>query len=294
VNIPPAGSEAFVAVAGADRTAFTQLVKRALSGQLVVAADLSRLRYKTHLHVAVDAAGRPDLAVWTEETSGFRGQGTYVFAASPTRNVVLEVPHPITDGGTLEEGVFLMQRLGARALFIAGTERCADRELSPCGRHEPTRACDDLIRMSDAAHFTDDLFQAAHAAAAALESAPITVSLHTHVEVLGEPLIMISDGTRRPAAQASLTGRMRAALWEHGLQTASCNWPADGTLRLCGDGNVQGRLSNGAVDACLDEPVASLEHFLYIEQVLSLADVPDTLLGALEAVMPAIELARRH
>ena len=58
------------------------------------------------------------------------------------RNVIVEVPHPIFDINTPEEGSDIFQGLAARALFIAGTHRCAnpDTQSGCSGRPRPVVA----------------------------------------------------------------------------------------------------------------------------------------------------------
>src|SRR5436190_17546117 len=86
-----------------------------------------------------DNSGKSYL-VAQERSTGFRGLGTYVVALNYARNVIVEVPHPIFDKNTEEEGSYIFQGLAARALFIAGTHRCASPD-TKSGCSGTTTAC---------------------------------------------------------------------------------------------------------------------------------------------------------
>jgi hypothetical protein len=196
---------------------------------------------------------------------------------------VIEVPHPLADAGTLEEGVQVFLQAHAGALLIAGTHRCADVESTPCVGAEATNACAGRIRISDPAHFVASLFQRAHQALARQWPASAAVSLHAHADAAGEPAVTVSEGTRQARAADAPGNHLRDGLRVAGYTAASCNAAADGTPRLCGESNVQGRASNGAADACLHDASATSGRFLHVEQGATALGNPAALAAAVAA-----------
>jgi hypothetical protein len=206
------------------------------------------------------------------------------------RNVIVEVPHPIFDKNTPEEGSDIFQGLAARALFIAGTHRCANlRTESGCSGR--TKACGGgsiPVRISDAPHFTGNFMYAGHGAALQLDPQPISLNLHGNES---EPVaVTLSDGTLFAGRRTDLVQQLRRALLARigAEKVKSCNWPSDGltAANLCGTTNVQGRLSNGSPEACRRNAAGASGLFLHIEQHQNIRDDPVLLIQALQDVLP--------
>jgi hypothetical protein len=235
-----------------------------------------------------DDSGKSYL-VAQERSTGFRGLGTYVVDLNYARNVIVEVPHPIFDENTEEEGSDIFQGLAARALFIAGTHRCAnpDKESGCSGM---TTACGGgsiPVRNSDAPHFTRNFMYEGHSAALQLDPQPISLNLHGNSS---EPVdVTLSDGTRVAGAATDLVQQLRGAFLERArtkFSVGSCNWPTDRHGDLCGTMNVQGRLSNGSPDVCHTNATRASGLFLHIEQHEKIRDDPSLLIQALQDVLP--------
>ena len=200
---------------------------------------------------------------------------------------MLETPHPIFDGGTLEEAAAVMRKVGARALFVPGTHRCANLDTA-AGCDGRTNACGgQSYRISDSAHFVGNFFTAAHEATLRLSPKPMAISVHGSA---GEPVdAELSDGTSAPAPAEAFVNRLRNALEKRGIKAGSCNWPADDPKRfhLCGGTNVQGRIANGSPNACTVAAKVSSGLFVHIEQMREVRTNPDYLAGAILDTMPA-------
>ncbi|RKH40208.1 hypothetical protein [Corallococcus sicarius] len=202
-----------------------------------------------------------------------RGGGTFILNLSPARNLWLEAPHADSDEGTLRQTAEQLVTLGARALLLTGSNRCAVTAQSPCSG--TTSVCGTKgLRISDAAHYSNNFFTAAHRALRDTYPDGIAVSVHGMDAGSGPEAAVVSDGTRlqRPG---SLSVRLRDALNTHLVGTRrafSCNAPDDaGKHRtLCGTSNVQGRIDNGAADACFTEAAAPTDRFLHLEQSATL------------------------
>ncbi|WP_147451169.1 hypothetical protein [Corallococcus llansteffanensis] len=202
-----------------------------------------------------------------------RGGGTFIVNLSPARNLWLEAPHADSDEGTLRQTAEQLVTLGARALLLTGSNRCAVATTSPCSG--TTSVCGTKgLRISDAAHYGNTFFTAAHRALRDTYPDAIAVSVHGMDAGDGPEAAVVSDGTsvQRPE---SLSVRLRDALNTHLVGTRkafSCNAPDDaGKHRaLCGTSNVQGRIDNGAADACFTEAAAASDRFLHLEQSATL------------------------
>ncbi len=280
------GSNAFVAPSSDEVAQFEVAIGALLTGSLEDArAILSSLNYD--LYILNDDSGDSYL-VAQERSKGFRGQGTYIVDFENLRNVAVEVPHPLWDRNTPEEGVAVFQALVARALFIAGTHRCANPD-TPSGCSGTTTSCSGPsipVRISDAPHYTGNFMYAAHAATLQLAPPPLAINLHGNAS---EPYaIEISDGTRRFADDTPLVNQLRSALIARSADVGSCNAEEDhlSPANLCGTTNAQGRLSNGSSEPCTMSVAMPSGLFLHIEQHQYVRDDPSVLIDALQAVIP--------
>lgn len=281
------GSNAFVAPPLNEVDGFRLTMQQLLLGDVVSAiSGLNALNYD--LYTLNDDSGK-SYYVAQERSTGFRGLGTYIVDMSYARNVIVEAPHPIWDTNTPEEGSDVFQGLAARALFIAGTHRCANPD-TPSGCSGATTACgcgSIAVRISDAPHFTGNFMYAGHGAALQLAPQPVSLNLHGNSS---EPVdVTISDGTRVAGADTDLVQRLRSALLARSVNVGSCNWPPDGLTaqNLCGATNAQGRLSNGSSEACTMNAANASGLFLHIEQHRNIRDDPSLLIQALQEVLPA-------
>jgi hypothetical protein len=92
-----------------------------------VGRSLEQIGYETI--VFRDADGRASDLLLRERSPGIvQGWGIYLVSARPHANLVVNVPYPVRDGGAFELGLALYNRLGARALVVAGSHT------SPTGR----------------------------------------------------------------------------------------------------------------------------------------------------------------
>jgi hypothetical protein len=284
-TIPNAGSNAFVEPDPGELDQFTNAMQVLLTGDVETARQLLDGVYYD-LFVLNDESG-PTYLVAQERSTPFRGQGTYIVDLQYARNVIVEVPHPLWDINTPEEGVAIFQALGARGLFIAGTHRCAN-PMTESGCSGTTIACgrpEIPVRISDAPHFTRNFMYAAHGAT--LQS-PAALSLNLHGNE-GEPYaVQLSDGTRRFADDTPLVNQLRNTLVARAVDAGSCNWEADGltSSNLCGTTNAQGRLSNNSIDPCTRSASSPSGLFLHIEQHRYIRDNPADLIDALQQVLP--------
>lgn len=265
LSIPGEGSNAFQAPSEDKRSQFYQLIGNFLAGDTNGQDDaLSALGYETE-SLSVD--GEEDVVIALKETGSGTGGGTYLFHQQSSSDLILEVPHPAFDTNTLEQGAFLLKSLSVKALFIAGTHRCANDEASTCSG--TTDACDGSFRISDVAHSTENLFQEAHKAAHDNDPTHKFVSLHGFDQEEGEPEAILSNGTETVVGFLAYVNKLATEIEEQlsGEQfTVSCNGAGEPDFGLCGTTNVQGRYTNGSSDPCQEAATSHTGRFIHLEQ----------------------------
>lgn len=274
VPIAAANSEGFQAPAQGELTAFqthfSDLLEagptpEAVGGLKSLGFSVSRYR---------DGGGGQFLVI--EEDAPRSGAGTFVVNTAPARDVWLEAPHADYDEGTLRQSAVQLTTLGARALLINGSHRCANAEPTPCG--VSTVVCGGKMRVSDSAHNEHTYFTAAHKALRASHPNGIAVSVHG-MDAPGPEAAVISNGTRedRPDAISNrLRDAMNRRLTGSTQRAFSCNDASeDGEYRpLCGTSNVQGRFDNGSSNACTTQAPAAQDRFIHLEQDAALRAPP--------------------
>ncbi len=189
--------------------------------------------------------------VWTPRDEA-AGHARIAFRDRTATGLVLEVPHPSFEIDTREEGILVFERLGARALIIAGGHRCATPDV-PAGCDGTTSVCGGSRQyaISDMAHTEDSAFHTAHLTVSEMFTEDLVVSLHG---MAGDG-VRVSNGTRLATTSASTVGRTTSALSRafptQLVQTCNAFPGASTTSSLCGTTNVQGRHLNGADRACV-------------------------------------------
>ena len=248
---------------------------RALSLLLQGRVDEARWRFSRigFEVVRLDTGMRKLLVVHEAPMSRFRGWGFIAINPAPLRQLVIEAPHPQHDRGTGALAAELMDRLGARALILATTHRCAARRASSCQGH--TGACKQRwsygrYRRSDRAHATNTIFHAAHLELTWAEPSLVVVQVHGFARrPLRRRHVIISDGTRLPGRRGNhangLARIIRAELprRRRGL-VKSCN-ETSRQRYLCGTHNVQGRQLNGSKNPCRRPARRSSNRFVQVE-----------------------------
>ncbi len=265
LSIPGEGTNAFQAPASDKKSTFYDLIKDLLAGTTAGHDDtLSEVGYEL---VSLTVGGEADVVLALTETGSGTGGGTYLFHQESDSDLILEVSHPLFDGNTLNEGAHLLQQLPARALFIAGTHRCANDDLSPCSG--TTDVCGGTLRVSDVAHATDNLFHKAHQAAHDSDPLLKFISLHGFEAEADDPEAIVSNGTETTVGFLAYVNRFASEI-EDALAgeefVISCNGAGELDFGLCGTNNVQGRYTNGSSDACQENASGYSGRFIHLEQ----------------------------
>jgi hypothetical protein len=263
IQPPATGSGIYDAADPARRAALDQSIRalvggdvpRALSAAQAAAYDVCRTDDGGSLVVVL----RPHVT----------GQGHAVVAwrAEGAKPLIVEAPHAFHDVDTELEATEMFLALGARALVVSGIYRCASLAAGPCDGY--TTACTGVpspYTISDAAHNSDMLFQAAHVALAESFAQDFVTSLHG----MPDPGISVSNGTQMsPAAgsfQVRLFGELTAAFPAEQITACQDISGSVANKRWCGSENVQGRHVNGAPDVCAANATVTSNRFVHVEQ----------------------------
>lgn len=280
-SIPKENSNDFIEPSLGQRGVFSSVLADIFRNDLSkISTSLKSINYD--LSIIKDKDTQIVYYVLSEKSNSFKGLGTYIISTNYTRNVIIEVPHPISDSRTDEEGVKILKAIGARGLFIAGTHRCANRTFSTSfGKTKACNGFEEQFRTSDAGHFPNNFFQEAHKVTLTLSTIPLVISLHGNNDDI--PEILLSDGTEVKSSSTSIVNKLKSQLRTN---VGSCNLSSEPNYNLCGTTNIQGTVSNNAANPYAGKAKTSTGLFLHIEQHLNVRSNPTRLINALKIVIP--------
>jgi hypothetical protein len=281
--MPGTGSNGMQVPTAAQIAAWELLVQMVMQGNIPAACQIIHIQgFPYHLVHYTDVVNENE-RYWMlrEDASVSLGWGTYVFRTPEDRQIsledlplVIEVPHPVADWRTDPQGVKIFRQSPARALLVAGTNRCANRAFSTCAGQ--TWACGQLeaYRTSDVAHTDQSMFMATHRALVPCDGTAIALQLHAN-SLANCPDLFISNGTLFPGVRSR-------ALYQAALSTCSefsvdiaDGMGLDGVSECAftGGASAQAVYSNlcaddPSVNACADPPTRppQVEQYISLEQ----------------------------
>jgi hypothetical protein len=282
IDPPLQDSEGYLPPAETLLDAVRSAMEAALAGEgEATLASLTGTGYQ----VCLGAGEEEGLVLWHPEEAGL-GQPLVVWRHRTPRPLVLGVPHPNFELGTLPESVDLFEQLDARALIVSGTHRCANTESSPC--EGETTVCGDgsePFRESDMSHVVESLFQVSHEVLTEAFPDDWIVSVHG----MDGDGISVSDGTTQETHSAAPVAILGAALMDAfpAEEVTSCNdWPgAEVDERFCGEYDVQGRMVNGSNWPCLVAPSSTTDRFVHLEQSIWVRAQSELVVAAFEVAL---------
>jgi hypothetical protein len=284
----PVGSNALTIPAATTSAAFASRVVQILGGDESAACALPA---PYHLLRIVDpSAGMLRVVV---ETDG-QGHpapslfwGTYVApvtAPSPTRDLVVEAPHPIFDTNTEIQATAVFLASGAKQLAIAGAHRCTDTAASACSGTTDACSATAPYRISDAAHTQELPFFAWHALVSGIFTGTF-LQLHGNAEACPDALVSDCSGTWSDAGPAAA---LAGALASRGVSIGQCGAGFPTTAcDLCGTDDVEARMTAGATAACTMTG-STYGRFVHVEQQLVLREAPDGGVGGYQPLIDAV------
>lgn len=272
-------SEKFVEPSFKEKSTFNLIINSILKKGSIrgIERNLNSINYE--LIELKDKKLNKNYIILKEKTKNNKGLGTYIFDLNYKRNVILEVPHPVSDLETETQSFKIFQGIGARAIFIAGAHRCASKKESTCSGKTETCNNSNRFKISDVGHNENTFFQEAHKIT--LEVKSIVISLHGNNDE-DVPDILLSNGTEKKVSSKSLVNRLRDELKTN---VASCNSEKDKNYNLCGTTNIQGRLSNNSKNPCTTNAKSSSDLFIHIEQHLNIRKNATQLIEVLNKVL---------
>jgi hypothetical protein len=271
----------FQTATAGERSDWQDVVALAMSGaweETFAAADLLGLEVVEFLDTATGETFHILRERVVPGEPGFAGRGTYVFfeGAGVRERLVVEIPHPVFDSETLEEGARALVVARPRVALFAGTHR---------NNHLTETTCDGNFdggakyRISDVAHHPDNFFHATHLWLHDNLADMLTVQLHGFCcPGVGSYAALVDDCVASNGIDAVPAANDFTQILEGRIEAQ--NFLADGvdltTVAVFGEdadvlgatNNLQGRISNGVAegDECLNAAVTASGRFYHLEQ----------------------------
>jgi len=224
---------------------------------------------------------------------GFTGMGIFVFYDGPgvRDGVVLEIPHPVFDGETLEQGALAIGQVLPRVAMFAGTHRNNSTAETPCDG-----TLDGVLpyRVSDVAHHPDNFFHTTHVWLDANLPDMLAVQFHgfccpgegSYADLTDD--CVLSNGIDAPTAPGHFPQLLRTRIdaqihMAAGVDLTTAAVFGDDADVLGATNNLQGRVSNGVApdEACETAAIGASGRFVHIEQDPDVRDDPQHIVTAL-------------
>lgn len=218
-----------------------------------------------------------------------KGWGTVIVKmdrAMSNRDVMIQAPHPLTDGGTVEQSMTLFENVkSVRAVLFAGATRYAMDQMSTCQSSN---------FAYDVAHNLDNLF---HEATIQYFNTyknagkdVVVIQMHGMAETTcGTVSAYMSNGILN--TETETLARLRAN-WQRQAPTWELYTPKQsGTVcNLNGETNVQGRFLNGngnaTINWCTTKASGASDRFIHIEQKRLVRDAYNQTIAAFSETFP--------
>ncbi len=234
--------------------------------------------------------------------NGFTGRGVFAFYDGPgsVDGLVIEIPHPVFDSDTLEEGALALADVRPRVLAIAGTHRNNHTDETTC---DGTFDGGDKYRVSDVAHHPENFLHAAHIWLESNLANMRTVQFHGFCCPGAGTYAGLSDDCVVSNGFDAVPGvNDFGRIWSERIEAQG--FLADGvdltTVAIFGEDtsllgattNLQGRVTNGVSVGmeCNNAAVAASGRFIHLEQDPDVREEPQHILDALNEAIVASEL----
>jgi hypothetical protein len=278
-QMPDQDSEGFVVPAEAVQGDWSGVVAQMLGGQCDDIALPSSLGPVYSIGTFTDGDNHRGycvlMEILDEDSNGKvdRGWGTFITNPAPSREINVQIAHPVFDTGTEVEGIGIFKGIDGRSYLMAGANREANSSPS---------ACQAGYTDSDVAHNVANMFQ------------PAAVQLKSFYDTLGRSFTVFQfhgmGSTTCPGVDVYLTHglssrpgmgdrlfNLQSNLLAHNPTWVVCMPGDTPPCTLNGTTNVQGRYFNGveAGSVCITSASSSTGIFYYTEQSLACRNAVD-------------------
>jgi hypothetical protein len=287
-HMPDLDSEGFVVPSDAVLGDWSVVVAQMLGGRCDDIALPSSLSPAYSVGAFVDGDNHHSYCVLMEilddDANGKvdRGWGTFMTSATASREINVQVAHPLSDTRVEVEGAGIFKGIDGRSYLLAGAHREANSSPS---------ACQAMYTDSDVAHNIANCFQAT------------TVQMKSFYDVLGADFtvfqfhgmatttcpgvnVYLTRGLSSTPVAADLIFTLKANLLAHN-PTWVVSVPGDTpACSLNGTTNVQGCFLNGveAGSVCFTAASSSTGIFYYTEQILASRNAGDWVSAIIETL----------
>lgn len=253
-----------------DKTHWDSIVERMLEGDFAGAhTEAQSIDYD--LFQFSDTTNSTTYYLLAKKSSGTNYWGTFIVDPDPLRSrIFIQIPHPLFDTNSGNQGIVVFKNSAARAFIIAGTHRCNSAVLSSCdGTTTVCAGSNQAFRISDQAHVVDGPFQIATEVFKRTVPNLIVIQLHGFVKDPGYPDVILGNGTQSTPGTDWLTAYKNSlAALDGTLQFKIAHIDTAWTT-LTGTTNTQGRLINNSSNPCGDAAAAPTGRFLHIEHAFT-------------------------
>ncbi|MBM3436981.1 MAG: hypothetical protein FJY07_12285, partial [Bacteroidetes bacterium] len=208
-----------------------------------------------------------DKTYYVLKSTGSNYWGTYVYYPDFCRPLVIQVPHPLKEINTGQQGIHVFQRTDALFFCLSGTSRCNHSSFTNCdGATTICSGTAERYRISDMAHSVSAIFQKTTEKLQNSFSNTFFVQLHGFAKLVSDPYLILSNGTQlTPERDYSVLLKNNLLIEDTSLTFKIAHIDLEWT-RLRAFDNTQGRLINSSIDPCYFYATTTNGRFLSIEQ----------------------------
>jgi hypothetical protein len=201
------------------------------------------------------------------KNNGSNYWGTYIYNPDYCRPLVIQVPHPLKEINTGQQGIHVFYKTGALFYCLSGTSRCNNSTYSGCdGSTTICSGTSERYRISDMAHNVSSIFQKTTEILLNSFSNTFFVQLHGFAKLATDPYLILSNGTQvTPVQDYSIPLKNNLLVEDSSLTFKIAHVDLDWT-RLRAFDNTQGRLINSSTDPCYANATTTNGRFLSVEQ----------------------------
>lgn len=272
-NMPDENSEQYTVPSQQVRNDLNQVVTNILNGQDPQTINLPA-SLQNHYTLTEFVDNGQTYVVLAETVDGDnngvadKGWATVMInTAFNAQNFSIDIPHPLNDTGTPEQGIAIFKGTNARTFVMSGAHRNANNVLAPCFN-------DPNYKIADAAHNEAHTFHAIVEAIDQYYDSQFQTHTAFQFHGMGEDSsngldVYMTHGTKRVALVNSVIDQIKTAL-NNSQPTWDVAIPGDPTeADLNGISNLQGRLLNNVHPNAICEVRAYsyTGQFVHIEQI---------------------------